>query len=396
VEVARALDAPLDVLLVRKLGLPSQPELGFGAIGEEDVQVLDAELVARAGITDAQIAAVKARERAVLVRRVRRYRGERPPLSLSDRTVVIVDDGMATGSTALVAIEVARVRGARRIVVAVPVSPPETVARLAAQADEVVCLCIPAWFLAVGEWYDDFEQTTDDEVASLLQSGAGRDERSTQRVDREIAIDTGGVVLQGHLTVPLSAIAVIIFAHGSGSSRLSPRNQAMAKAFHGAGFGTLLFDLLTPDEADKRGLVFDVQLLGTRLLAATAWLQLQHDVGTPSVGYFGASTGAAAALWAAAQPGNEIGAVVSRGGRPDLTGAGLLAVRCPTLLIVGEADDTVLELNRHAASQLRCPHQLIVVPGATHLFEEPGTLEAVARLAIAWFDDHLVASAGAQ
>ncbi len=171
-EVARALDAPFDVLLVRKLGLPLQPELGFGAIGEGGVRVLDADMVRRARITDADIAAVEARERAELVRRVRRYRGDRAPLSLAARTVLIVDDGLATGSTARVAVNVARARGARRVVVAVPVAPPETAARLAAQADEVVSLITPVRFLAVGEWYDDFEQTTDDEVASLLQAGA--------------------------------------------------------------------------------------------------------------------------------------------------------------------------------------------------------------------------------
>ena len=398
-EVARALGAPLDILLVRKLGLPSQPELGFGAIGEGGVRVLNAELVRRVGVTAAEIAEVEAHERAELVRRVQRYRGDRTPLALAGRTVVIVDDGLATGGTARVAVEVARARGARRVVVAVPVAPHETAAELAAHADEVVSLVTPAGFRGVGQWYDDFEQTTDDEVVSLLQVGArsdGRNEPPNQPVDREIGISTGGVTLRGHLTVPLSATGVVLFAHGSGSSRLSPRNQATARAFHHAGLGTLLFDLFTPEEANDRRLVFNVDLLGTRLLAATAWLRSQGDVGTPSLGYFGASTGAAAALWAAAEPGNEIGAVVSRGGRPDLAGARLSAVRCPTLLIVGGADEVVSELNQQAAAQLRCSHRVDVVPGATHLFEEPGALETVARSAIAWFDDHLLVPAGAR
>jgi putative phosphoribosyl transferase len=176
-EVARALDAPLDVLLVRKLGLPFQPELGFGAIGEGDVRVLDADIVRQTGITGAEIVAVEARERAELFRRIRRYRGDRAPVSLAARTVVIVDDGLATGSTARAAVKVARARGASRVVVAIPVAAPETAARLAAQADEVVSLITPARFLAVGEWYDDFEQTTDDEVASLLQAGARSEDR---------------------------------------------------------------------------------------------------------------------------------------------------------------------------------------------------------------------------
>lgn len=173
-EVAQALDAPLDVLLVRKLGLPFQSELGFGALGEDDAGVLDVEMVRRAAITGADIAAVVARERGELVRQVQCYRGDRAPISLGARTVVIVDDGLATGSTARVAINVARARGARPVVVAVPVAAPETAARLAAQADEVVSLITPVEFLAVGEWYDDFDQTTDNEVTSLLQRARAR------------------------------------------------------------------------------------------------------------------------------------------------------------------------------------------------------------------------------
>jgi len=199
-----------------------------------------------------------------------------------------------------------------------------------------------------------------------------------------VTIPAGTVPLAGHLTVPEGAAGIIVFAHGSGSSRFSPRNQAVAGALHEASLATLLFDLLTDDEAAARANVFDIELLGDRLRAATAWLGQSPAARLP-IGYFGASTGAAAALWAAGAPDAAVVAVVSRGGRPDLAGERLATVRAPTLLIVGGHDDDVLELNREAASALRCEHRVDVVPGATHLFEEPGALEQVARLAADWF-----------
>jgi len=184
--------------------------------------------------------------------------------------------------------------------------------------------------------------------------------------------------------MPDTAVGIVVFAHGSGSSRFSPRNQVVAGALHEAGLATLLFDLLTDDEAAARTNVFDIELLGDRLATATAWLE-QSPAADLAIGYFGASTGAAAALWAAGAPDATVAAVVSRGGRPDLAGERLETVRAPTLLIVGGRDDVVLELNREAANALRCEHRVDVVPGATHLFEEPGALEQVARLAADWF-----------
>jgi putative phosphoribosyl transferase len=192
--------------------------------------------------------------------------------------------------------------------------------------------------------------------------------------------------------VPPGAAGVVLFAHGSGSSRHSPRNQLTARTLQAHGFGTLLFDLLTPEESSDRRNVFDIGLLAGRLLAATQWVRGQDDVGRLPRGYFGASTGGGAALWAAADPDNDVAAVVSRGGRPDLAGARLSSVRCPTLLIVGGADLEVLELNRGAGTRLRCPWELAIVPGATHLFEEPGAMREVDSLAAQWFETHLVAS----
>jgi pimeloyl-ACP methyl ester carboxylesterase len=207
---------------------------------------------------------------------------------------------------------------------------------------------------------------------------------------RDIAIAVDGVDLPGILTVPAGAVAVVVFAHGSGSSRLSPRNAHVARLLEDARLGTLLFDLLTPAEADGRANVFDVPLLARRLNGATAWLAGDDEVRSLPVGYFGASTGAAAALWAAAAD-PHIRAVVSRGGRPDLARHRLGLVRAPTLLIVGSFDLRVLELNEEARQHLRCECRLEIVPGATHLFEERGALETAARLARDWFLAHLEA-----
>jgi putative phosphoribosyl transferase len=210
----------------------------------------------------------------------------------------------------------------------------------------------------------------------------------------EVQIPSGEALLEGELNVPAGAQGVVLFAHGSGSSRHSPRNQFVARTIREAGVGTLLFDLLTREEESvdiyTRHLRFDIVLLARRLADATDWVKRESDLRHLRVGYFGSSTGGGAALVAAAEIGEEIGAVVSRGGRPDLAGAeALRRVKPPTLLIVGGFDVPVIKLNEEAYAQLRCEKELKIVPGATHLFEEPGTLEAVARLAAEWFQKHL-------
>lgn len=199
----------------------------------------------------------------------------------------------------------------------------------------------------------------------------------------------GEVELPADLTIPPEALACVAFAHGSGSGRLSPRNRLVAGVLNDAGLATLLLDLLTPREEGDRRNVFDVELLAARLIRATRWLEEQPEMRDLAPCYFGASTGAAAALRAASGPGTNVRSVVSRGGRPDLAGPWLGAVRSPTLLIVGSLDDVVLGLNREALAALPCEAELVVVPGATHLFEEPGTLEQVAVLARDWFLRHL-------
>jgi predicted alpha/beta-hydrolase family hydrolase len=207
--------------------------------------------------------------------------------------------------------------------------------------------------------------------------------------ERQVQIPAGRIQLPGELTLPEEAIGLVAFAHGSGSSRFSPRNHAVARSLHQSGLGTLLFDLLTERESQTRANVFDLPLLAERLLAATEWLNLQPDAGELGLGYFGASTGAGAALIAAAKAGKRVSAVVSRGGRPDLAREWLPEVQAPTLLIVGGLDTAVLGLNQIALDLLRCPKRLAVVPGATHLFEEEGTMERVSRLAVDWFSHHL-------
>ncbi|MER6552681.1 phosphoribosyltransferase family protein [Streptomyces sp. NPDC001110] len=381
-EVAQALGAPLDVIVVRKLGVPYHPELGFGAIGEGGVRIISEEIVRRTGVGEKDLVAVERAEAAELVRRAHAYREGRPRLPLKGRAVVVVDDGVATGATARAACQVVRAQGAAYVVLAVPVAPPDAAARLREDADEVVCLSAPVLFSAVGEWYRDFSQTSDEEVVALL-ARASADAVTAE----EVEVDAGGVPLSGDLVLPADAGAVVVFAHGSGSSRHSPRNRSVAAALNRAGLGTLLFDLLTPGEEVYRANVFDIGLLAGRLADTTDWLRRRVPL---PVGSFGASTGAAAALRAAAAADSGVGAVVSRGGRPDLAGADLSGVRAPTLLVVGGDDTTVIDLNRQAQAALHCENRLEIVPGATHLFEEPGALERVADLARDWFTAHLL------
>ena len=418
--VARVLRAPLDVALVRKLGVPYQPELAAGAIGEGGVRVVNDDVRRAARVSADELAAVEARERAELERRAEAYRRGRPPVPVVGRTVVLVDDGIATGSTVLAACAVARARGAARVVVATPVAPRSTLRLLESVADEVVCVTTPDPFFAIGEWYEDFSQTTDAEVVALLRENAERlaprpppdgglpegggdaDPPQADRAghegmlaardgppEREVTIDMEGLHLGGALAVPEAPLGIVVFAHGSGSSRFSPRNREVAAVLRHAGLATLLFDLLSPAEASSRRYVFDVSLLAGRLGAVTRWLEGQPELSALPVAFFGASTGAAAALWAAAEPGADVAAIVSRGGRPDLAERRLWAVRAPTLLIVGEHDPEVLALNRRSLARLPGEKRLDVVAGAGHLFEEPGTLRQVAGLSTRWFVDHL-------
>jgi putative phosphoribosyl transferase len=382
-EVAQALHLPLDAVAVRKVGHPLEPEYAIGAVtprGGVYVRAHD-------GLTEEQVqrAVAAAQEKAEALDA--RIHTEHPPLSLEGKLCLLVDDGLATGATMIAAVRWARAEGARRVIVCVPVGAAETVELLRREADDVVALVAPEAFMAVGFWYRDFLPVSDEEVATLLSASSRAG--TAVPAQRQVRIPAADVELPGDLTVPLAATGVVLFAHGSGSGRASPRNRLVARLLNEAGVATLLFDLLTEDEALDRDNVFDIPLLATRLVAAHRFVEQASETESLPVGYFGASTGAAAALVAAADPELEVAAVVSRGGRPDLATGKLGLVTAPTLLIVGGHDDVVIELNRRAAEQLRCEHELVIVPGATHLFEESGALEAVAEHASSWFRKHL-------
>jgi len=424
-EVARALGAPLDVFLVRKLGVPGHEELAMGAIASGGVRVLNDHVVRQLRVPPEVIGRVAEAEGRELARREEAYRAGRPAPRVEGRDVILVDDGLATGATMRAAAAAIRAQRPRRLIVAVPVAARETCLdfRAANECDEIVCDVTPDPFYAVGMAYDDFGQTTDDEVRELLalsaaeRAGAAAVDREAEDADRaewvgddgdpstrDAAEGTGGdrlvrvpagrgISLEGSLEVPPLARGVVLFAHGSGSSRHSARNRAVAAELRRAGLGTLLMDLLTAEEerAEARTghLRFDIGLLADRLAAAIDWLGSDRATRGLPIGLFGASTGGGAALAAAARRPDAVGAVVSRGGRPDLAGDALPHVRAPTLLIVGGRDEPVIPLNEQAHAALACEKRLEIVPGATHLFEEPGTLERVAALASAWFVRHL-------
>ena len=377
-EVARVLGAPLDVVVVRKLGAPGRPELGVGAISEGGIRVLNEHLIDLLNVTGPELAEIEARETGELKRRVHAYRGERDPVPVAGRTAVVVDDGLATGATARAALRALRARKPARLILAVPVSARETAGALLEEADEVIALELPAGFGAVGQWYQDFHQTEDEEVIRLLAKF-----RDPTPAGGDVWVPIAGGRLPGVLALPDGMHGMVVFAHGSGSSRLSSRNRAVADALNASGFGTLLFDLLTDEEARNRGNVFDIDLLASRLTSAVGWLIASSELPGVPVGLFGASTGAAAALLASID--QPVAAVVGRGGRPDLAGPRLPEVTAPVLLIVGSRDEAVLDLNKAAAEELSGPCEVTIVPGAGHLFEESGALADVAERAIGWF-----------
>jgi putative phosphoribosyl transferase len=351
---------------------------------------LDPLIVDDVGASEEEVRQVVARKTAEVEDRCRRLRRGREAPDVSGRTVLLVDDGIATGGTARAALRAIRRRRPRRLVLAVPIGSSQTLSSLASEADEIVCLSSQPELYAIGLWYEDFDPVEDHDVVALLE----RARRRAGKVDEHaVSIQAGDAELHGDLTVPVGAEGLVLFAHGSGSSRKSTRNRFVARALQEAGLATLLFDLLTEeeeaaDEIDER-LRFDIDLLAGRLVAATDWARAYPETRDLLIGYFGASTGAAAALIAAVARADVVKTVVSRGGRPDLADACLPYVRTPTLLIVGSDDREVLRLNRAALDQLEGPKALKVVAHATHLFEEPGALERVADLATAWFRRHL-------
>jgi putative phosphoribosyl transferase len=383
-EVAKTLHAPLDVLIVRKLGVPWHPELAFGAVGEGGVRVLNDDVIRSVGLKHDEVERTEDRERHEVEELVRHFRPEGERNSLRGRTAVIVDDGVATGATARAACNVARLQGAKRVVLAVPSAPSYWLEQNSDIADEIVAYDTTLDLGSVGAYYEHFSQVDDDTVSRLLRDA--RDATFSGEVRIPVSENEW---MEGHLEVPFGAKGMVVFSHGSGSSRQSPRNKQVADRLNAAGFATLLFDLLTPAEADDRARRFDIELLSRRLGATIPWVRMQPHLCDLPIGLFGASTGAAAAIVAATRGNDMIRAIVSRGGRPDLAADYLERLRTPTLFIVGGDDDEVLELNREAIAKIGGPYSLSVVHGATHLFEEPGALESVIDEAVAYFAEHL-------
>lgn len=415
-EVALALDAPLDVFLSQKLGVPGREELAFGALAQGGIRYLNETLMGTAGVSAEDVARATAAAEVRLAQRAELFRRNKPPLAVAGKIVILVDDGIATGASMYAAIMALRQMRPARVVVVTPVAPGGTCKWLEQCVDEVVCLSNPSDFYAVGEFYLDFPQLRDDEVRGWLEradkleqaklnmprrqsseaaSGQSPGAADIQRVtSRDVMILVDEVRLAGILAIPAQARGLVVFAHGSGSSRLSARNQRVAEVLQAHGLATLLFDLLTATEErqDERTgrLRFDIGLLAARLVQVTRWVAEREETAGLPIGYFGASTGAAAALMAAAELVNLVRAVVSRGGRPDLAMRMLGQVKAPTLLLVGSRDEPVVEMNRQAYEKLASGiKELRIVEGATHLFEEPGKMDDVAQAAAEWFQRSL-------
>lgn len=382
--IADMLGGDLDVVLVRKIGAPGNPEFAIGAIDEDGRVALDETSARLSGATPTYVELEARRQLASIRERRQRYSGGRQGTPVAGRTVIVVDDGLATGATMNAALRAIRDQRPARLICAVPVGAQESVRQAARIADEVVCLATPSPFGSVGHYYRVFDQVEDETVVTALHSSLPG--VSTDRVmTLQVRIQAGLAVLNGDLSVPgKTPKGLVIFAHGSGSSRFSARNRMVAEHLNRSGFATLLFDLLTPQEEGDRTRRFDIPLLAHRLQAALDWSR-HSDYRNLPIALFGASTGAAAALTVVSVQPRNVVAVISRGGRPDLAGqAALSSVRVPTLLIVGGADPEVLQINRAAKAIIGASAELVVVPGATHLFEEHGALEQVADLSTRW------------
>lgn len=413
--VAEALGVPMDIFLSRKLGVPGQEELAFGAVASDGTRYLNERIVEVAQLKDEEVERITRQTMKTLREREACYRMGRGPLDVTGKTVILVDDGIATGASMEAAVRMLKKMQPARLVVAFPVAPTGICPRLRREADEVVCLQEERDFFAVGQFYQDFSQVSDEEVIELLrraEEASGADMAADPRAlvdagdddpadpplmaeagEAEVLVKVDSLKLEGVLHLPRNCVGVVLFAHGSGSSRYSPRNRYVAKMLQQRQIGTLLFDLLTRDEERMdeatAWLRFDIPLLAERMVAATRWLEGYLGERNLRFGYFGASTGAAAALVAAAEAPGNVAAVVSRGGRPDLAGDSLERVKAPTLLLVGGLDEVVIGMNEQAMEKLTCEKKLQIIPRATHLFEEPGTLEAVAEAAGAWFIRYL-------
>ena len=400
--VADSIQAPLDVLVARKLGVPGMPEVALGAIAEGRHDVVEDVVRWYLGVPGHIVARIAGRERNELRRRARLYRAGAPLPSVRDRTVLLVDDGLASGTTLRAAALAVRRGKPARVVAAVPVASRAHCDEVRSVVDELAVVATPDPFETVSAWYDDFTPVTDDDVLRLLSrsasptggaGGTGSDIADERAIAIPIAPADGGTTqsMVGDLGMPNGGPAgLVILAHGGGSSRNSYRNRYLAGRLRHAGWATLRMDLLleheqADDVVDGRAR-FDIPRLAGRLVCAMDWAARECVPGSRRPFLFGASTGAAAALVAAAIRADVVAGVASRGGRVDLAGESLAAVRAPVLMIVGSEDVDTLRRTREAAGSMRCPQRLTVVAGAGHTFDEPGTLGPVGEHVVQWLE----------
>jgi predicted phosphoribosyltransferase/pimeloyl-ACP methyl ester carboxylesterase len=388
IEVARALGGELGVVVARKLGAPGYAELAIGATTASGVSYVNSEIAAAVGATDDYIAAEKARQVIEAQRREQLFDGRRRP-NVKGRVVLVVDDGIATGATAIAAVRAIKAEGASKVVLAVPVGPPPTIERLRAEADEVVCLHEDENFGAVGQFYVDFAPVSDDEVVRLLESASPR---SQAPIERRVEVKRGGVRLVATLTTPRGRgpFPLVIFVHGLGSGKDSPRNVVIASRLQDAGIATLLFDLSGHGESSSdpedgmEAYVRDTE-------AMFAWALEQPEIDKNAIGIAGSSLGATIAAHAQAEGRVSPLTMVLRA--PPMEPAEFRAVSVPSLVLIGSHDPLRFGVERGVAG---CPQlTLSVVEGASHLFEEPGTLEQALERTAKWFHEKLVRVAAA-
>lgn len=375
--IADELQGDLDLILVKKVGHPLNPEFAVGAVTEDgDLLISDEN---DPSFTKEELTE-KAKHPIELLREQRlRLTRRGSALNPKDRLVLVVDDGIATGATMSAAVQSLKAKGAKRVIVAAPVASREAKEKLELFGAEVRTVGTPEPFGAVSYYYRNFTQVSDAEIGGFFNL------KSTE-------IKVSSLNLDGILAIPTDAQGIVIFAHGSGSGRLSPRNQFVAEVLNKHHVATLLVDLLTEKEEANRHNIFDIRLLAYRLIEITDWLMTQPELRSLKVGYFGASTGAGAALSAAAHRSTRVTSIVSRGGRPDLAGADLEIVKAPTLMIVGGHDIPVLALNKKACERLHCEKKIEIIERAGHLFEEKGALERVSQLTLHWFQKYFAES----
>jgi putative phosphoribosyl transferase len=397
--VADALGAPLDVIVARKLGVPGMEEVALGAIAEGRRDIVEDSVRWYLGVPAAVVARIVERERRELDRRARVYRGGASLPNVRGRTVILVDDGLASGTTMRAAALSVRLGRPARIVAAVPVASLAHCDDVRRAVDDLVAIATPDPFGTVSEWYDDFDAVTDAEVLRLLG-------RTSQTAVDETRVPPG-TTDERTVTIPLSLpehadesmgadvgipddspTGLVMLAHGGGSSRNSYRNRYLAGRLRQEGWATMRIDLLLDREREADEITgdarFDVSRIGTRLVSAIDWAVRERLAGAHRIVLFGASTGAAAAMVAAAARPDAVIGVASRGGRVDLAGAALSEVRAPTLMVVGGADIDTLRLTRASAKLLGASTRLTLIPHARHTFEEPGAIGAVGEHVVRW------------